>query len=78
MVIRVTDARICYRLTLENGRLKAAQGTNPEALTIEGTIYDFLLLATRREDPDSLELEERLGPLLNVMDRTTGLIGRLA
>ena len=103
MVIRVTDARICYRLTLENGRLKAAQGTNPEDLTIEGTIYDFLLLATRREDPDtlffnrrlklggntelglyvknfldSLELEERLGPLLNVMDRTTGLIGRLA
>lgn len=103
MIIRVTDARICYRLSLAEGRLIAVQDAGPEDLTIEGTVYDFLLLATRREDPDTLffnrrlklggntelglyvknfldglEMEERLGPLLSVMDRTTGLIGRFA
>lgn len=103
MVIRVTDARICYRVSLAEGRLIAVQDERPEDLTIEGTVYDFLLLTTRREDPDtlffnrrlklggntelglyvknfldSLEMEDRLGPLLSVMDRTTGLIGRFA
>jgi predicted lipid carrier protein YhbT len=82
MLIRVDDARLSYRLTLQHGRLAA-------------------LLATRREDPDtlffnrrlrlggdtelglyaknlldSLELEGRLGPLLAVMNRAADVMGR--
>lgn len=104
MLIRVVDARLCYRLTLENGELAAASAVlRSEDLSIEGYIYDFLLLATRREDADTLffnrrlklggdtelglrvknlldglELEDRLGPLLKLLDGATGVIGRLA
>lgn len=103
MLIRVSDARISYYITLDNGRLRSAAKGEAHDLSIEGTIYDFLLLATRREDPDtlffnrrlrlggstelglfvknfldSLELEERLGPILKLLEGTTSFIGRLA
>ncbi|HHH39473.1 MAG TPA: sterol-binding protein [Sedimenticola sp.] len=102
MLIRVQDAGLSYRLTLEEGALRAASRERPQDLSIEGSIYDFLLLATRREDADTLffnrrlrlggdtelglyvknfldalELEERLGPLLKLLDGATGAIGRL-
>ncbi len=60
MLIRVQDARIDYLLTLRNGALKAAPGNGAHDLSIEGTIYDFLLMATRREDPDTLFFNRRL------------------
>ena len=60
MLIRVQDARIDYFLTLRNGVLKAAAGSGSHDLSIEGTIYDFLLMATRREDPDTLFFNRRL------------------
>jgi predicted lipid carrier protein YhbT len=103
MLIRVSDARISYYITLENGRLRSAAKGRPHDLSIEGSIYDFLLLATRREDPDtlffnrrlrlggntelglfvknfldSLELEDRLGPFLKLLEGATTAIGRLA
>ena len=101
--IRVTDARVEYRLTLASDGLAAAAEQQPEDLSIEGSVYDFLLLATRREDADTLffnrrlrlggdtelglyvknfidalELDARLGPLLKLLNGTTGLIGHLA
>ena len=101
MRIGVDDARLSYRLTLRQGRLEAARPGAPDDLSIEGNTYEFLLLATRREDPDtlffnrrlrlggntelglytknfldSIELEERAGPLLGVMNRATELLGR--
>jgi predicted lipid carrier protein YhbT len=101
-LIRVRDARISYYLTLEHGKLKAAPAGAKDDVSIEGDIYDFMLLATRREDPDtlffnrrlrlggdtelglyiknfldSLEFEERLGPLLKIMDSATKFIGRI-
>ncbi len=103
MLIRVSDARISYYITLENGRLRSAAGDATHDLSIEGSIYDFLLLATRREDPDtlffnrrlrlggntelglfvknfldSLELEDRLGPFLKLLEGATTVIGRFA
>ncbi len=100
-LIKVRDARISYYLTLEHGRLKAAPAGAKDDVSIEGDIYDFMLLATRREDPDtlffnrrlrlggdtelglyiknfldSLEFEDRLGPLLKILDKTTDFIGR--
>jgi predicted lipid carrier protein YhbT len=60
MRIDVVDARISYRLTLLDGKLRAAESSLPHALSIEGSIYDFLLLATRREDADTLFFNRRL------------------
>lgn len=99
-LIRVRDARISYYLTMEHGSLKAAPAKCSEDVSIEGDIYDFLLLATRQEDPDtlffnrrlrlggstelglyiknfldSLEFEERLGPILKLMDGVTRFVG---
>ncbi len=101
-LIRVRDAKISYYLTLEHGKLKAAPAGASSDVSIEGDIYDFMLLATRREDPDtlffnrrlrlggdtelglyiknfldSLEFEDRLGPLLKIMDSATKLVGRI-
>lgn len=103
LVIRVKDARLEYRLTLTVSGLSAVAERQPADLSIEGSVYDFLLLATRREDADTLffnrrlrlggdtelglyvknfldalELDDRLGPLLKLLDGTTGLIGRFA
>ena len=103
LLIRLKDARLDYRLTIRASKLSAAPEQQSADLIIEGSVYDFLLLATRREDADTLffnrrlrlsgdielglqvknfidalELDERLGPLLKLLDSTTGLIGRFA
>lgn len=58
--IAVDDAGIEYRLTLLGGRLVAADRQRPVAACIAGTLHDFLLLATRREDADTLFFQRRL------------------
>ncbi len=60
MRITIDDAHLTYRLTLVNQRLRAASATQSEDLSIEGNTYEFLLLATRREDPDTLFFNRRL------------------
>ncbi len=60
MLIRVSDARVSIRLTLSGGQLRAVSGHRAEDLSIEGSVYDFLLLATRREDADTLFFNRRL------------------
>jgi predicted lipid carrier protein YhbT len=102
MLVDVVDARLSYRITLLNGKLRAADSSLPHDLSIEGSIYDFLLLATRREDPDTLffnrrlrlggdtelglyvknfldalELDDRLGLLLKLLDGATAVISRI-
>ncbi|RCX33092.1 putative lipid carrier protein YhbT [Thioalbus denitrificans] len=58
--IRVNDLRLRLCFTLERGRLRPADERRPHDLTIEGDTYDFLLLASRREDPDTLFFNRRL------------------
>mgnify|MGYP002712135859 FL=1 len=102
MRVDVVDARLSFSITLRNGSLCAAGKNQPHDLSIEGSIYDFLLLATRREDADTLffnrrlrlggdtelglyvknfldalELDERIGPFLKMLDGMTTLISRL-
>ncbi|TVQ92944.1 MAG: sterol-binding protein [Chromatiaceae bacterium] len=60
MRIGVDDARLDLRLMLRDGRLRPASPTQSVDLSIEGSVYDFLLLATRREDPDTLFFNRRL------------------
>ncbi len=100
-LIKVRDARISYYITLVDRKLKAAPARCTHDVSIEGDIYDFMQMATRQEDPDtlffnrrlrlggdtelglyiknfldSLEFEDRLGPLLKFMDNLTKFIGR--
>lgn len=102
MQVSITDGRLAFRITFSDGKLKAAPKDSPIDLSIEGSIYDYLLLATRQEDPDtlffnrrlrlggstelglyvknfldSLELDDRIGPLLKLMNGLTDVIGKI-
>jgi O2-independent ubiquinone biosynthesis accessory factor UbiT len=58
--IEVDDIGVRYCLSLANGRIRAcAKETRPDA-TVAGRSGDFLLLAARREDADTLFFQRRL------------------
>jgi predicted lipid carrier protein YhbT len=65
--IRVSDLGLVYNLTLQNGAISEAGGRNRE-LGISGSVYDYLLLISGREDPDTLFFQRHL-----IMDGDTGL-----
>ncbi len=58
--IAIDDVGIEYRLSKREGRLVAVDRQQPVDASISGTLYDFLLLATRREDADTLFFQRRL------------------
>jgi len=60
LLIRVIDANLNFRLTLIGDRLVACNHCQHHDLLIEGSSYDFLLLASRREDADTLFFNRRL------------------
>lgn len=59
VTIEVRDARLTFRLTFSNGQLTAASRGSSD-LIVGGSTYDLLLLATGREDPDTLFFQRRL------------------
>ncbi|MCU7877748.1 MAG: SCP2 sterol-binding domain-containing protein [Candidatus Thiodiazotropha sp. (ex. Lucinoma kazani)] len=65
--IKVSDAGLSYSLTLKQDAIAEA-GDKAVELTITGTVYDYLLLISGREDPDTLFFQRHL-----VMDGDTGL-----
>jgi predicted lipid carrier protein YhbT len=60
LCIHIRDAGIKYRLLLKNGKFGALHHHHYNDTIISGTLYDFALLATRREDPDTLFFQRRL------------------
>jgi len=60
LAIKVHDAGITYGLTFDGDRLIARDRGGASDLSIEGTVYDFLLLVGREEDPDTLVFQRRL------------------
>jgi predicted lipid carrier protein YhbT len=58
--LRVTDAQWAFDFSWVNGRFIACQNTAEADLTISASGYDFLLLARRQEDPDTLFFNRRL------------------
>ena len=56
--VEVKDAGLGYNLTCVNQRL--ALSKDPADVTMSGNIHDFLLMLTRREDPDTLFFQRRL------------------
>ncbi len=59
LLIKIQDAGLEFRLTMVGDRLIACNDRPPN-ISIEGKLYDFLLLTTRREDPDTLFFNRRL------------------
>ena len=59
LFIKVRDAGITYHIGLKNGDFVPAQKRSCDLL-IEGAAYDFMLLATRREDHDTLFFNRQL------------------
>lgn len=60
--IEVTDARLRFDFAWNGRRFAACHrigGTSPD-LTIAASMHDFLLLARRQEDPDTLFFSRRL------------------
>jgi len=59
----VTDARVAFDFAWQGGRFVARHVNKPDAvpdLTISASAHDFVLLAQRKEDPDTLFFNRRL------------------
>ena len=60
MEVEVIDTGLRFRVSLAGERIVAPSGSGEPELTIRGDLYDFLLLISRREDPDTLFFNRRL------------------
>ena len=60
VAINITDADLHLRFTLKDQQIKSCHAKVAADLSISGNVYDFLLLASRREDPDTLFFNRRL------------------
>ncbi len=58
--LRVTDAQWTFDFEWKNGRFVACQNDAQADLTISAGAHDFVLLARRQEDPDTLFFNRRL------------------
>lgn len=58
--LRVTDAQWTFDFEWSSGRFSACQNKGVADLTISASAYDFVLLARRQEDPDTLFFSRRL------------------
>jgi len=60
MNVFVADAALRFSVRLDQDKLRAGPEVPEADLTIEGTVYTFLLLATRTEDADTLFFRRQL------------------
>ena len=58
--LRISDAHISLHFTLNERGITANQADNTPDLTITAKAYDFIQLAIRKEDPDTLFFSRRL------------------
>jgi predicted lipid carrier protein YhbT len=58
--VEIMDAGIGFNLAFDGKRLLAAAGQRAPDLVFRGNVHDFLLLAARREDSDTLFFQRRL------------------
>ena len=58
--INVSDAELKFSIRLEQDKFCADKEVPEADLSIEGTVYTFLLLATRKEDADTLFFRRQL------------------
>ncbi|MFI4938900.1 MAG: SCP2 domain-containing protein [Burkholderiales bacterium] len=58
--IKVVDAQLAFYFEWRNGSFAACRNDGEADLTIAASAHDFLLLAQRQEDPDTLFFSRRL------------------
>lgn len=58
--LRVTDAQLAFDFEWRNERFTACRSGGTADLTISASAHDFVLLARRQEDPDTLFFSRRL------------------
>ena len=58
--IRVIDAGLSFFFTIDTSGFVACKAGKIADLTISASAYDFLMLSTRQEDPDTLFFSRRL------------------
>ncbi len=60
VAIVVTDAKLRLLFTLRHKQLVSCSPQATADLTLQGSMYDFLLMLSRKEDPDTLFFNRRL------------------
>jgi predicted lipid carrier protein YhbT len=58
--ITISDAGLAFCVSLKGDQLVASRLSGQPDLSLEGTVYTFLLLGTRREDADTLFFRRQL------------------
>lgn len=58
--LNIDDLRLHLTLTLDNHQLHLVPNTIPADVTIGGNLDEFIRLAARKEDPDTLFFQRRL------------------
>ncbi|HBE93052.1 MAG TPA: sterol-binding protein [Gammaproteobacteria bacterium] len=58
--VTISDAELAFCVSLDNDRLVASRLSSQPDLSLEGTVYTFLLLGTRKEDADTLFFRRQL------------------
>ena len=60
LCVSVTDANVHFYISLRNNRLITVTPTSKTDIKIQASVYDFLQLAARQQDPDTLVFQRRL------------------
>ena len=60
VAIEVSDMSLSYRLMLKGSRFIENSKHTDDDLTIRASLYDFMSLASRKVDPDTLVFQRRL------------------
>ncbi|BFM15547.1 SCP2 domain-containing protein [Maricurvus nonylphenolicus] len=58
--LKIDDLKYRLTLTLTNNQLQIIPNTKPAEVTIGGNLDEFIRLAARKEDPDTLFFQRRL------------------
>lgn len=58
--VEVNDLKLKFALSLHHNKLIASQWLAEDDLNLSGSLYDYMLLANRQEDSDTLFFQRRL------------------
>ena len=60
VAIEISDLGLSYQLTLSGDRLMGVNVQGENHLTVRASLYDFMSMASRQVDPDTLMFQRRL------------------
>lgn len=60
LCVKINDMGFSYYISMLNKRLVAVRPTAKNDIEIQANVYDFLQLAARQQDPDTLVFQRRL------------------